>query len=331
MPKRKISVERFLSETWLPAIKTTVRTSTYLSYQSHLRNHICPHVGGKRLDRIDGAALNQLYATLLTRGRADGTGLSASTVRRVHALLHKAFRDGVRWELIARNPADSADPPKSRASRQGEFSTWSADELRRFLEFVRADNLYPLWLLLATTGMRRGEVLGLRWCDIDLPRAEAAIRQTVVSHNYRIAMSEPKTARGRRLVALDGHTVAALEAYRDEKSPERDDELLFCYRTGTALNPIDISKRFIRLSKGAGLKRIRLHDLRHTHATLALQAGIHPKIVSERLGHSTISLTLDIYSHAIPHLQKEAAAEIATLVLGRFEDSKNGGSDDLRN
>lgn len=330
MPKRKISVERFLSETWLPAVKNTIRTSTYLSYQSHLRNHICPHIGDKRLDRVDGAALNELYATLLTRGRADGTGLSVSTVRRVHAMLHKSFRDAVRWGLLARNPVDSADPPKLRASRQGEFSTWTAEELRRFLEFVGNDSLYPLWLLLATTGMRRGEALGLRWCDIDLPRAEAAIRQTVVSHNYRIGMSEPKTARGRRVVALDAHTVAALEAHKEEKSPAQDDELLFCYRTGTPLNPIDISKRFIRLSKGAGLKRIRLHDLRHTHATLALQAGIHPKIVSERLGHSTISLTLDIYSHAIPHLQKEAASEIATLVLGRFEGSKDGESIGLR-
>lgn len=320
MPKRKVSLERFLWEMWLPAVKTTVRTSTYLSYQSHLRNHICPYIGDKRLDRIDGATLNELYATLLDRGRADGTSLSPSTVKRVHVVLHRAFRDAMRWELITRNPAASADPPKLRASRQVQFSTWTADELRRFLDFTRNDRLYPLWLLLATTGMRRGEVLGLRWCDVDLERGEAAVRQTVVSHHYVIAMSEPKTARGRRVIALDAHTVAALAIYKNERSPERDDELLFCYRTKTPLNPIDISKRFVRLSKCAGLRRIRLHDLRHTHATLALQAGIHPKIVSERLGHSTIAFTLDIYSHAIPHLQKEAATEIATLVLGSFED-----------
>ena len=321
MPKRKVTVGQFLWETWLPAIKTTVRTSTYLSYQSHLRNHISPYIGDKRLARIDGSALNELYATLLERGRHDGTSLSAATVRRVHAVLHRAFRDAMRWGLIARNPCDGADPPKLRASRQTQFSTWSADELKRFLDFVQDDKLYPLWLLLATTGMRRGEALGLRWCDLELGHGEAAIRQTVVSHHYVIAMSEPKTARGRRVVALDDHSVAALAIYKKEKSPEQEDELVFCYRTKTPLNPIDISKRFVKMSKGAGLRRIRLHDLRHTHATLALQAGIHPKIVSERLGHSTISLTLDIYSHAIPHLQKEAAAELATLVLGRFEES----------
>jgi integrase len=321
MPKRKVTVERFLWQTWLPAIKTTVRTSTYLSYQSHLRHHICPYIGDKRLDRIDGSVLNELYATLLERGRQDGTCLSAATVRRVHVVLHRAFRDAMRWGLIARNPCVGADPPKLRANRQAQFSTWSADELKRFLDFVHDHKLYPLWLLLATTGMRRGEALGLRWCDLDLERGEAAIRQTVVSHHYVTAMSEPKTARGRRVVALDDHSVAALAIYKKEKSPERNDELVFCYRTKRPLNPIDISKGFVRLCKGAGLRRIRLHDLRHTHATLALQAGIHPKIVSERLGHSTIAFTLDVYSHSIPHLQKEAASEVATLVLGPFEGS----------
>jgi len=318
MQKRKLTVEKFLWGKWLPAIKSTIRTSTYLSYESHLRNHICPHVGDKRLDRVDGSTLNGLYAILLERGRRNGTGLSPSTVRRVHATLHRALRDAVRWALLNKNPADSADPPKLRANRKVEFSTWSAEELTTFLTHVRGEKLYPLWMLLATTGMRRGEVLGLRWCDVDLERAEAAVRQTVVSHNYKIDISEPKTARGRRVVALDEHTTAELRSYRDRERPLLETELLFHYRTGNPINPIDVSKGFVELSRRAGLPRIRLHDLRHTHATLALQAGVHPKIVSERLGHSTISFTLDVYSHAIPHLQKEAAGQIASLL---FPDS----------
>ncbi len=320
MPKRKITVERFLWETWLPAIKTSIRTSTYLSYESHLRNHICPYIGARRLDRIDGSVLNELYATLLERGRQDGTCLSAATVRRVHVVLHRAFRDAMRWSLIARNPTAAADPPKLRASRQAQFSDLERPcELKRFLDFVRNDKLYQLWLLLATTGMRRGEALGLRWCDVDLHRGEAVVRQTVVSHHYVIAMSEPKTCGGAGSWRSMPTTVAALAIYKEGNSPERDDELVFLLPDEDSLNPIDISKRFIRLTEKAGLRRIRLHDLRHTHATLALQAGIHPKIVSERLGHSTIAFTLDVYSHAIPHLQKEAATEIATLVLGSFE------------
>lgn len=317
MSPRKVTVERFLWDIWLPAIKTTIRKSTFLSYESHVRHHVAPHIGCRRLDKLDGSMLNELYATLLERGRQNGTGLSPATVRRVHTTLHRAFRDAMRWELIARNPAASADPPKLRASQRVEFSTWSADELRGFLEFVRNDRLYPLWLLLATTGMRRGEVLGLRWCDVDLERGEAAVRQTVISLNYVIALSEPKTAKGRRVVALDEHTVSGLRAYKKEKAPAAEADLLFSYRTGTPLNPIDISKGFVKLGREAGLRRIRLHDLRHTHATLALQAGIHPKIVSERLGHSTVAFTLDVYSHAIPHLQKEAASQIASLLFGR--------------
>ena len=315
MRQRKLTLERFLWDKWLPAITTTIRTSTYLSYESHLRNHICPHIGHMRLDKVDGSTLNGLYATLLEKGRRNGSALSPSTVRRVHAALHRAFRDAVRWDLINRNPADSADPPKLRANRRVELTTWSADELARFLRHVGHDPLYPLWMLLATTGMRRGEVLGLRWCDIALDRGEAAVRQTVVSHNYKIDISEPKTARGRRVIALDEYTVQRLRSLKKQECPSSEANLLFHYRTGNPINPIDISKRFIELSREAGLPRIRLHDLRHTHATLALQAGIHPKIVSERLGHSTISFTLDVYSHAIPHLQKEAAGQIASLLF----------------
>lgn len=298
----------------MPAIKSTIRTTSYLSYESHLRNHICPYIGTKRLDRIDGGVLNDLFTHLLTRGRRTGGGLSPATVKRVHAVLHRAFRDAVRWELIDRNPAASADPPKLRAAHQVEFSTWSAAELGRFLEIARDDPLYVLWLLLASTGMRRGEALGLRWCDVDLGRGQAAIRQTVVSHNYRIALSEPKTARGRRVVALDDYTVKVLVAYKQFRQPSEED-LLFGYTTGYPLNPIDVSKRFRTMCEEAELRRIRLHDLRHTHATLALQAGVHPKIVSERLGHSSVSITLDVYSHAIPHMQKEAAAQIAALFM----------------
>lgn len=217
--RKKLTLERFLWDKWLPAIRSTIRTSTYLSYESHLRNHICPHVGTTRLERIDGSALNELYSTLLERGRRDGTSLSTATVRRVHATLHRAFRDAMRWGLLTKNPADSADPPKAKADRTKEFATWSAEELASFLDFVRGDDRYPMWVLLATTGMRRGEVLGLRWADIDLDRKEAAVRQTVVCHNYKIAFSEPKTARGRRVVALDEHTVEVLRALKRREGP----------------------------------------------------------------------------------------------------------------
>ena len=313
VPRQRLTLEKFLWTKWLPVIKPTIRTNTYLGYASHVRCHICPHIGKTRLDRVDGSIINSLYAALLERGRVNGGGLSLSTVRRVHATLHRAFRDAVRWGLIDKNPADNADPPKLRSSQQ--ISTWSAREVRSFLDSVRDDPHFSMWLLLATTGMRRGEVLGLRWCDLDLEHGQLAVRQTVVTNNYQVEISEPKTARGRRVVALDHHSLEELRRYRAAVEPCSGDELLFCDRAGDPLNPVDVSKDFVALARVAGLRRIRLHDLRHTHATLALQAGVHPKIVSERLGHSTVSFTLDVYSHAIPHLQKEAASQIASLVF----------------
>jgi integrase len=195
-----------------------------------------------------------------------------------------------------------------------ELTTWTAGELRRFLDSVRGDDLEALWVVLATTGLRRGEALRLRWGDLDLERGELAVRQTIVAVNHEVRVSTPKTKRGRRVVALDEVTVAALARHRPE--PWSASDPAFVDGWGQVVHPSWVSKRFKTLAAGAGLPVIRLHDLRHTHATLALQAGIHPKIVSERLGHSSVSLTLDVYSHALPHLQREAAAAVGRLLWG---------------
>jgi integrase len=186
--------------------------------------------------------------------------------------------------------------------------------LREFLKFVADDPLYPLWHLLAMTGMRRGEALGLRWADVDLDAGHLAVRQTVVVLKGKFIASQPKTARGRRVLALDPGTVAVLKKWKGWQTfiPS---ELVFPGPDGGFLGPQVATSRFAKLARDSALPRIRLHDLRHTHATLALQAGVHPKIVSERLGHASISFTLDIYSHALSHMQTEAAQQIASLVF----------------
>jgi integrase len=164
------------------------------------------------------------------------------------------------------------------------------------------------------TGVRRGEALGLRWMDVDLERAQVSVRQTLVPIGGRVVFSQPKTARGRRVLALDSVTVASLHDLRG-RSASDSATLVFVDGEGAHLDPAQISRRFRQLVSRSDLPRIRLHDLRHTHATLALQAGIHPKIVFERLGHATISLTLDVYSHAVGHMQAEAAQQVAALVF----------------
>ena len=174
-----------------------------------------------------------------------------------------------------------------------------------------------MWVLFATTGMRRGEVLGLRWCDVDLESATIAVRQTLVSVGSELLFCPPKTARGKRVIALDNRTIQVIRRHMKQVGSAESDDLLFTQSDGTPLNPNRVTKTFHELIAAAGLPRIRLHDLRHTHATIALQAGVHPKIVSERLGHSTISLTLDVYSHAIPHMQRDAADRIGKLIFGK--------------
>jgi integrase len=275
------------------------------------------------LQQLTGAHINAFYAQLLSE-KKDGTkrSLSASTVRRVHATLHRALRDAVRWNRLQRNPVDAADPPRL-SSADLEMKVWSRKELKAFLASARESRLYPLWLTLATTGMRRGEVLGLRWQDIDLEAKTISIRQTRVMYGYQPLLSTPKTRRGKRQVALDPATVAALKEQRRRQKAERLAQgargkasgFVFTQEDGEPYHPERVSKLFAGASRRAGLPHIRLHDLRHTYATLALSLGIHPKVVSERLGHASIAITLDTYSHCLPVLSEEAACRVAALVL----------------
>jgi integrase len=323
----KLTVAAYLRDEWLPSLRSTGKRATTLrSYEMHLRVHVEPHIGSERLQGVTGAKLNAFYGHLLASGRSYGRGgLSAATVRRCHAMLHKAFADAVRWNRLIRNPADAADPPKQHGAAEAEMATWTAAELGRFLDQVRDDRLFALWLLLALSGMRRGEALGLRWEDADLAASRLSVTRALVAVGYDVRVSEPKTRRGRRSIALDPATVAALHAWRVRQTEERlalgpawiDTGLVFTRENGSHIHPDRATKVFDSHVRRSGLARIRLHDLRHTHATLALAAGFHPKVVSERLGHATVSLTLDVHSHAIPALQEDAAATVAALVLGR--------------
>jgi integrase len=320
----KLYVDEYLRKEWLPAIRATIRPTTFLSYQGHVEHHLIPEFGRIPLQQLTPAHINVFYQKLLTEKRRRGNReLAPGTVRRIHATLHRALKDAVRWNKIARNPADAADPPRAATCSEAEINVWSIAELQRFLTSERESHLYPLWLTLITTGMRRGEALGLRWQDTDLEARRIAIRQTRVLHGYQPLLSTPKTRRGRRLVALDPATAACLAGLRErakgkgakKKDQENDEDLVFTDENGRPIHPERVSTLFARAAKRAGVPRIRLHDLRHTYATLALSAGIHPKVVSERLGHANIGITLDTYSHCLPALSEEAACRVAALVM----------------
>jgi len=314
----------FLEGEWLPAIRTRIRPTTWDSYSRNIRLHLKPHLGNESLQSLTPARLNRFYADLLREGRIDGEGgLSAKTVRYVHSILRKALADAVRWNTIPRNVADLADPPKLTGQHR-EMRTWTAIELRAFLKHIKHERMYTAFLLAATTGLRRGEVLGLRWEDVDLKASRVAVRQSLVLVAYEPTFSEPKTNRSRRSVALDRRTVTVLRSWRKQQLEERmllgeayeESGLVFTREDGHFVHPDRFSQLFDKLAASSGLPRIRLHDLRHTHASLAFAAGVHPKVVSERLGHSTVAFTLDVYSHAVPAMQEDAAERVAKHVFG---------------
>ncbi len=322
----KATVKDYLKNEWLPAAKSTIRESTYNSYVQHVDCHVVPFIGTVKLQKVTGATLNGLYAKLAESGRKNGkSGLSPATVHHVHACLHRALRDAVKWGHLARNPADSADPPRQRGTERREMKTWTAQQLGAFLKSAADERLHPLWHTLAMTGMRRGEALGLRWDDVDLEAGRLSVRRALIPSGREVVVSEPKTARGRRSIALDPETVSVLKAQAarqlehqvDWQGGWTDSGYVFTADDGQYLDPEAVTRWFRQAVKHSLLPKIRLHDLRHTHATLALQAGVHPKVVSERLGHANVSITLDTYSHAIPAMQEEAAALIARLVFAK--------------
>ena len=300
---------------WLDDAGTRLRPSSLRRYQDAIRLYVTPHIGAIPLARLTAADLNRLYAAALDAGRAP------ATIRLVHNVLHTALSDAVRWDLLARNVADAATPPRKPEPR---WTVWDAAQVQAFLAAAADDDLEALWRLAVLTGMRRGELLGLRWEDVDLEHGALFVRQTLVrGAGSRLQRGEPKTAASRRRIALPPSAVASLRRHRARQlahilavRPAYDDQgLVFATPLGAPIHPNTLYARFAALIAKAKLPPIRFHDLRHTHASLLLAAGVHPKIVQERLGHGSIALTLDLYSHVSADLQ-ERAAQALDAALG---------------
>ena len=288
VPPTRITVKAFLLNEWLPAIKGSLRPTTYSSYTMLAKEHVIPRLGSLQLQKLTPASINALYAHLGEHGRVHGGGpLSASSVRRVHAVLHRACHDAVRWGRLTVNPVDAADPPK-QSSEHAERPVWNAEQLAGFLAHVADDRLFALWRLLAMTGLRRGEALGLQWADVDMEAGAISIRRAWIPVNGVAQMSEPKTSRGRRTIALDPTTLEALKAHAARQAGEQSDweeawidsGFVFTREDGQPLHPWHVSKAFRVHLKAAALPEIPLHSLRHSYATLALSSGVNPRIVS---------------------------------------------------
>jgi integrase len=305
----KVTVAAFLNGEWLPAVTPTVRPATAGAYERAVRLYIVPSLGGVRLQALRGGHLNGLYAEL------DRAGLSPATIRQVHAVVRRALNDAVRWGALTRNPTKMADPPPPPHSKA---RAWTARELARFLDVAADDRLSALWRLAGTTGMRRGELLGLTWRTVDLEAARLTVEQQLTP---ALELAAPKSGRGRRAIALDPATVDALRGHRDTQLLERDfadaayidRDLVFCDQLGGPIHPRRLGEHFHRHRAAAGIPAGTLHTLRHTVATLALTNAVPVHILAARLGDRPEQI-LSTYAHLLPQSDELAAQRVAAAL-----------------
>jgi integrase len=296
--------------------------STLKGYEYIIKHHIVPTMGGLPLKNVHPEHLQQYYA-----GRMKA-GLSSTSVRHHHTLLHRAFKQACQWGVMSRNPADMVSPPPNQRL---EMHTLTDMQVNEVLAKATTDTYHCLFYLDFQTGLRRGELLALRWSDIDLDFAEMSVTRTAVQClGGKVMFKAPKTKRSRRTVALSPQTCIVMRQYLEKQKATLarlrikfdNDRLVFSQLNGDPLKGNTVWRAWHIMLKRMGITGIRFHDIRHTMATAMLRAGVHPKIVQERLGHASIATTLDLYSHVSPGLQQAAAAKLDNI----FTDEGNSDS-----
>ena len=318
-PQQKVG--QFLTH-WLENVhKHSIRARTYERYEEIIRLHLLPGIGHHQLQKLSPQHLQSFYTRKLEEG------LSPTTVLNLHNVLHRALKTAVRWNLLARNPCDLVSPPRRK---RFEIQPLNMQQIHQLLATARGHRLEVLFILALATGMRRGELLALKWGDLDLQQGTLQVKRILTRIPSKLPgkgfeESEPKTDKGRRSIVLPSFAVEALQQHRLRQLEAKlkagpawqDHDYVFCTSIGTHLNPtrdvLDVLKSFL---KKAGLPNIRFHDLRHSSATMLLGMQVHPKIVQEILGHSQISMTMDIYSHVLPSMQEEVMQKINKALQG---------------
>jgi len=312
MKPGKTTLAEYL-ERWLQDYaKPNLSPRGFERYASIIRQHLIPEMGNITLTQLRAEHIQRHYNTIMNHG------LSAGTARYHHAVIHKALQTAIKWGLLNLNAADGVDVPRSR---QNEMQTWDDFEVRHFLEAAKDSYYYALFHTALFTGMRRSESLALQWRDIDFHQ----IHVNRSLHHLRdgsYVFTQPKSAKSRRTIALSPASILTLTEHKERQEgiramlgvPLKQDDLVFSTPEGKPLRPNTITRAWATMATKAGVKPIRLHDARHTHASLMLKQGVHPKIVQERLGHASIQMTLDTYSHVTPGLQQAAAESFDRLL-----------------
>jgi integrase len=307
-----ITVNQFLDQWLATSAKPRLRARTFHDYQSLLRLYIRPVLGTRLIGTIGQMDMQGLYANMFERG------LSARTIEYTNAVLESAFRQAVRWRMLGEDPSGGVDLPRVKRK---EMDALSVEECRRFLSVAKESEWYPLFALALTTGMRPSEYLALKWSDIDWQRGAASVSRTIQVSGSAWAFDDTKRKRSRRVVKLQSFVLAAIHALREKQRAEGEgnccpaNELIFVTETGMPLKQRVVKREFRRLLAKAGIRSVRLYDLRHTAATLGVAAGVSVKVISDQLGHASISFTLERYSHVLPSIQDEAAAKVEKLLV----------------
>lgn len=311
----KTTFAQFLDR-WLDDVRTRVTPKTHERYAQICHKNIAPLLGAIPLAKLKPEQISEAYAKSLATGRRkDGRGLSPRTVRQMHAIIKSALAQATKWDILVRNPAAVVRGPKvGRAAMQ----TYDLDQTAEMIEAARGQRVFVPALLAVLCGMRRGEIAAMRWRNVDLTAAQLAVVESAEQTKAGVRFKEPKSGRG-RTIALPDSLVAELRAHRIAQAQEflkvgrrlDDGDFVVARPDGSPLRPHSIGQEWVRfLRRHPNLPRIRFHDLRHAHATHLLASGVHPKVASERLGHSKVGITLDLYSHVLPHMQADAAAVV---------------------
>ncbi|MFC1846669.1 tyrosine-type recombinase/integrase, partial [Chloroflexota bacterium] len=303
----KTTLAEYLNKWLKDYAKATLSPRGYERYAGIINKHIIPDLGKITLIQLKPEHLQKHYTAKLNEG------LSPRTVRYHHAVIHIALKTAVKWDLLNRNVADAVESPRIRRT---EMQTWDEYEINLFLERTKDSPYYALFYTAIFTGMRRSEILALRWQDIDFIYGQIYINRSL--HQLKdgsFVFTQPKSAKSSRTIALTPSTALILKDYYEQTKlesdltgiPLTDNDLVFSNIDGKPIRPNTVTRAWNTLAKQYGLKVIRLHDARHTHASLMLKKGMHPKVVQERLGHSSIQMTIDTYSHVAPGIQEAAA------------------------
>ena len=309
------TLEAFLTRWLQDTAQPNVRPRTFIRYRELIQLHILPALGKVKLQKLSPQHLQKFYNQKLEQGSAP------QSVKHMHRLLHKALNDALKWNLVSRNVCDAVEAPRVPKM---EMKVLNSEQAQKFLEAAKGDPLEALYVLALTTGMRRGELLALKWEDIDFLHGQLQVQRTIARiADKGFVVSEPKTPKSRRSIHLASIAIEALKHHRILQheirllaGPSWDDQSwVFCNTLGRPIEAGNMLRRsFLPLLAKAGLQKIRFHDLRHSAATLLLSTGTHPKIVQELLGHSQISMTLDTYSHVLPSLQEDAVSRLNSLL-----------------